>query len=169
MTNEQMQQYKDAIDKTGLAIIAITDTGECEQCKAEGKTHIDHNDVKLYHSIMDGIVYSIGFHKQGLPEIVVLAGPDGECEKSITKEQLLERVKSAAAFIEYIYQTDFVFDKNTAYESNLENNLYWVMHPEDFNNYTSELKQKLMPHTVEFYDTLDFEAVCFVPHIRALN
>ncbi len=161
--SNRLEEVKKEIKETGISVIAISKTCDCEECKKEGVNH--DNDL---NDIFDGYVYSIGFHEKGLPEILILAGSNGVEEDTITKEQLTDRIHDAASFINTIFQTRDVFkyDPKKAYGSPNIDGLYWVIADDSMQQSEEFIKHELMDGATSYYKDCQYKVVILKPHIH---
>ena len=84
---EWRESVKKEIQSNGVHIVAKSTACDCEECLKEGISK-----GNSYTSLLDGYVHSIGFHQQGLPEVIILAGSNGVEETELTKEQRIDLV-----------------------------------------------------------------------------
>jgi hypothetical protein len=160
------------IKEKGYAVFAIADVGECLQCDAEGGEHTEMHDYvsKTHTVITDGYVYSVGFHNLGYPEVIVLAGPCGEeGDKVLSTKQLKERVQSAAALINHLYQNLSTYkpDPKRAINSDSIENLYWVLLNQKDKKFKHGSKALFMHAANGFHGHMNYDVLTFKAHIRS--
>lgn len=161
--SNRLEEIKKEINENGISIIALSKACDCEECKKEGINH--DNDL---NDIFDGYVYSIGFHKKGMPEILILAGSNGVEEDTITKEQLTNRIHDASNFINTIFHTrdTFKFNPKQAYGSPNIDGLYWVIADDTVFQSEEFIKHELMAGATSYYKDCQYKVIIFKPHIH---
>ena len=121
---------------------------------------------KVFSQPEDGYVYTIGFHKLGLPEVVVFVGPGGVNPDPVTESQLRDRLQIASKFISYIFKNrdTFVPQEGVVYkcDSGDEQGLCIVLSHDEHSQPSEESKTEFLGGICEYYNTMDFKVRSFV-------
>lgn len=102
MSPEQIEVIKQTIKQDGFVLIGKSDAADCPICDSMCEEH-KHEKKTIFTELTDGYVFTIGNHENGLPEILLLAGPIVK-NQAFSKEQMLENIQEGSALVQHAIQ-----------------------------------------------------------------
>ena len=156
------------IRREGFYMVAVSSAAECECCKHEAQ-EAGKERPHVFTKDDDGVVFTIGQHLKGRPELLALVGPT-PTEGMLTKKQLTDRIHDAASFLAMVAKEwkNLELRYGLIYSQNKD--FGWVMVPEEQDTDGQESAKEIYLNGVsDYYGSDAYSVMVFRPFTEKDN